>query len=83
MSMNKCKALVKVKCQEGAPDYLMKRRGSNGSEVEMSEYFMPNNELSIEDKRKLFSIRNKNTCKFRVDKGGIFKSCPGVPNLRI
>ena len=64
MSMNKFKSLVKVKCQEGAYNYLMNRRGSKGSEViypqvEMSEYFMPNNELSIEDRRKLFSIRNK------------------------
>ena len=58
MSMNKFKALVKVKWQEGASNYLMKRRRSKGSEVEMSEYFMPNNELSIEDKRKLFSILN-------------------------
>ena len=42
----------------------MGRRGSKGSEMiyqqlEMSEYFLPSNELSIEDKRKLFSIRNK------------------------
>ena len=53
MSMNKFKSLVKVKCQEGAYNYLMNRRGSKGSEViypqvEMSEYFIPNNELSIE-----------------------------------
>ena len=64
MSLNKFKSLVKVKCQEGAYNYLMNKRGSKGSEViyprvEMSEYFLPNNELSIEDKRKLFSIRNK------------------------
>ena len=64
MSLNKFKSLIKVKCQEGAYNYLMNKRGSKGSEViyprvEMSEYFLPNNELSIEDKRKLFSIRNK------------------------
>ena len=59
MSMNKFKALVKVKWQEGASNYLMKRRRSKGSEVEMSEYFMPNNELSIEDKRrrKIFNFK--------------------------
>ena len=42
----------------------MNKRGSKGSEViysqvEMSEYLLPNNEFSIEDKRKLFSILNK------------------------
>ena len=46
MSMNKFKALVKVKWQEGASNYLMKSRGSKGSEifypeVEMAEYVMP------------------------------------------
>ena len=39
----------------------MNKRGSKGSEifypeVEMAEYLMPNNDLSIEDKRKLFSL---------------------------
>ena len=42
----------------------MKKRGSKGIEIdypyiEISEYLMPNNLLTIDDKRKLFSIRNK------------------------
>ena len=41
----------------------MNKRGSKGSEifypeVELAEYLMPNNGLSIEDKRNLFSIIN-------------------------
>ena len=64
ISVNRFKSLVRVKCQEAAYNYLMNKRGSKGSEiiysqVEMSEYLLPNNEFSIEDKRKLFSIRNK------------------------
>ena len=64
MSINRFKDLVRVKCHEGAYNYLMNKRGSKGSEIiyphiEMSEYLMPFNELSIDDKRKLFSIRNK------------------------
>ena len=62
ISVNRFKSLVRVKCQEAAYNYLMNKRGSKGSEiiysqVEMSEYLLPNNEFSIEDKRKLFSIR--------------------------
>ena len=42
----------------------MNKRGSKGSKItylqlEMSEYLLPNDELSIEDQRKLFSIRNE------------------------
>ena len=64
MSLTRYKSLVRVKCQEGAFKYLINKRGSKGSEItylqlEMSDYLLPNNEISIEDQRKLFSIRNK------------------------
>ena len=56
MSENKFKKI--------AFDYLMSKRGTKGSEItyqeiQTSDYLMPNNELSIEEKRKIFAIRNK------------------------
>ena len=64
MSLCHFKNLVRRKCNEGAYNYLMNKRGSKGNEIdysniEMSEYLMPNNPLTIENKRTLFSIRNK------------------------
>ena len=64
MSISQFKNLVRTKCNEGAYRYLMNKRGSKGNEInyskiEMSEYLMPNNPLTIDNKRKLFSIRNK------------------------
>ena len=44
--------------------YLINKRGSKGKEInykrlKMAEYLMPhNNKIGIEEKRKLFSIRN-------------------------
>jgi hypothetical protein len=56
--------LVRAKCREGATKYLMKKRGSKGSEInypclEMATYLQPNNVFTIDDKRKLFEIRNR------------------------
>ena len=58
------KQLVRKKCQKIAFEYLMSKRGTKGSEItykeiQTSEYLMPNNELSIDEKRKIFAIRNK------------------------
>ena len=56
--------IVREKCKEGAYNYLMKRRGSKGAEIEyprieMAEYLLPNDEFTIEDQRNLFSMRNR------------------------
>ena len=56
--------LVVKQCQKIAFDYLLRKRGTKGSEITYQEiqtldYLMPNNELSIEEKRKIFAIRNK------------------------
>ena len=64
MSLNKYTSLVKSKCEESAYVYLMKKRGEKGKEIDypaiqMSEYLLPNEELSIDDQRNIFEIRNK------------------------
>ena len=56
--------LVKQKCKEGAYKYLMKKRGTKGSEIEylkleMADYLLPNNILTIHEQRQIFEIRNK------------------------
>jgi hypothetical protein len=62
MSLNKYTALVKTKCEESAYLYLMKKKGKKGKEInypeiKMSEYLLPNDELSIDEKKK--HIQNK------------------------
>ena len=64
MSLSQFKNLVRTKCNKGAYKYLVNKRGSKGNEInyskiEMSEYLMPINPLTIDDKWTLFSIRNK------------------------
>ena len=64
MPINTYKSLVRKKCKEIAFEYLMKKRGSKGSEIrysaiQMADYLLPNNQLTIEEQRKVFSIRNK------------------------
>ena len=63
MSLYKYKELVKKKCTESAFSYLMKKRGKKGMEInypniEISEYLLPNDELTIDDQRYLFAMRN-------------------------
>ena len=60
----KFKDLVRQKCKEIAFTYLMGKRSYKGSEIryngiETAEYLMPNNELNIEEKMRIFSIRNR------------------------
>ena len=64
MPINTYKSLVRKKCKEIAFEYLMKKRGTKGSEItysaiQMADYLLPNNQLTIEQQRKIFSIRNK------------------------
>ena len=60
----KFKKLIKSRIKENALKYLLKRRGSKGqgieySALEMSEYLLPHNDkLNLDDKRKMFSLKN-------------------------
>ena len=67
MSAYKFKNLVKRKTEIKALEYLLRKRGTKGREIdyttlEMSEYLLPfNSRLNIEEKRSLFEIRNRMT----------------------
>ena len=58
-------SLIKSRLKENALKYLLGKRKSKGKEIiypdlEMADYLHPTNEkLSIEEKRNLFSIRNR------------------------
>ena len=62
---NKFKIIIKTRIEVKAFVYLNEKWGSKGKEVEYSEismaqYLLPNSTgLPIEDKRKIFSIRNR------------------------
>ena len=65
MSKESFTKMIKSKIPEIALKYLLEKRGSKGKEIiynklEMAEYLMPfEKRLKIEDKRKLFSLRNR------------------------
>ena len=55
--------LVRNKCRENAFEYFTNKRGKKGKDfnyksLKMSEYLLPNKELSIEQQRTIFEIRN-------------------------
>ena len=62
---NKFKNILKEKFKRNALEYLLKKQGSKGKEItylklEMSEYLLPtNNQLTIEQKQKMFSVKNR------------------------
>ena len=58
------KNMIRIKCKEIALEYLLKNRGSKGKEIiykdiQTAEYLLPNNEITIEEQRKIFAIRNR------------------------
>ena len=64
MPLNQFRNLIRNKCKELALEYLMRKRGSKGceiqyKEIETAEYLLPNNALNIEDQRTIFAIRNR------------------------
>ena len=67
MSKNKFKNLVKSKILKNALEYLLSKQGSKGQEIaytslEMADYLQPfNSTLNIEEKQKLFALRNRMT----------------------
>ena len=67
MKRNEYKNIIKHSIEKKALEYLQSKRGSKGLEIkyttlEMSEYLLPfNSKLNIDEKRKLFEIRNRMT----------------------
>ena len=65
MSKNKFTNMLKMKIKENALEYLLAQKGSKGSEIdyselEMANYLLPlNDKLKIEEKQRLFAIRNR------------------------
>jgi hypothetical protein len=65
MSKNKFTQILRNKTKTRALNYLTEKQGSKGkcikySQIEMSEYLLPNNlNLSIDEKINLFALRNK------------------------
>lgn len=64
MSVNKFKNIICKKLKKEAFQYLMNRRGQKGSEIsytdiETAEYLLPDNNLTIINKRRMFLIRNR------------------------
>ena len=58
--------LIRKRCKENAFEYLTNKRGKKGKNIkykslQMSEYLLPNEELSIEQQRNIFEIRNNMT----------------------
>jgi tyrosyl-tRNA synthetase len=56
--------MIRKKCREIAHEYLMKKMRIKGSEmnypaIQRADYLLQNEQLTIEDQRKNFSIRNK------------------------
>ena len=65
MTKNKFTQILRKMSKIRAMDYLTNKQGYKGKDIkylriEMSEYLLPNNqELSIDEKRRLFALRNK------------------------
>ena len=86
MSQYKFINLIRKQCEESAFRYLMKKRGKKGmqisyQEIKMSEYLLPNEQLSIDDQRNIFSMRNKMSdipSNFTSEEKNTFKCCCGT-----
>ena len=64
MTNTKFNKILKIKSKESALRYLNEKKGKKGKEIsyhsiEMAEYLLPYNKMSISQKRKIFEIRNK------------------------
>ena len=64
MTKTKFNKILKIKSKESALRYLNEKKGKKGKEIsyhniEMAEYLLPYNKMSISQKRKIFEIRNK------------------------
>ena len=64
MTKAKFNSILKTKMKENALKYLNQKKGKKGNEIsyesiEMAEYLLPYNKLSISQKRRMYEIRNK------------------------
>ena len=65
MTKENFKKIIKMKISEISLEYLLRKRGSKGKEIkydrlEMADYLQPYNKtLTLEEKRQLFSVRNR------------------------
>ena len=64
MTKNRFKNLLKQRIKTNALSYLINMQGSKGkeicyNEIQMQDYLLPFNNLTIPEKRNLFSIRNR------------------------
>ena len=62
MKKEKYKSIVKEKVSEAALKYLINKQGKKGREIkypflEMSDYLLPFNNQSIEEKREMFAVK--------------------------
>ena len=63
MTKAKFNRIVKERISENALQYLTGKQGSKGkqmryTDIEMAAYLLPDNKLTIEQKRRIFEIRN-------------------------
>ena len=66
MTGKKYKEMIKRRCNELAFEYLINKRRKKGKEItynniQMSQYLLPNNQLEIQDQKKIFEMRNRMT----------------------
>ena len=66
MNKTKFNKLLKERIKENAFDYLLKKQGTKGKDIlykniEMANYLQPYSKISIEEKQKIFEMRNKMT----------------------
>ena len=64
LSVNQFKNILEKSIKRKSFEYLMEKIGSKGKEIRysclrMAEYLLPNDYLSISEKREIFSIRNR------------------------
>ena len=88
MSCTQFKNLLKEKVKSAAFIYLIEKQLSKGGEIEytelkMSDYLLPNNELSIEEKIQVFSIRNKMDKNIPAELQSLLGSSRGLAGLRL
>ena len=66
MTEKEYKKMIKTRCDKLAFEYLMKKKGSKGKEIvytnlQMSQYLQPNDQLEIKEQKKIFEMRNRMT----------------------
>ena len=58
--------MIRRKCKQSAFEYLLNKKREKGKDIQfnslrMSEYLLPNDELDINEQRKIFELRNNMT----------------------